>query len=276
MSDLSNENSAEHPTDSPDIPELARARHFEHIAHMNVFDSHLWPLRIPVKLWPLGPRSTKPGSHLSVPDAGPANKGDDEDSASGREDNVSLLLDQVRRDLQQMKGQSEEEEEENWPITSPRRETATKSGRKNAPERKKKSGRTQNPDNREEEGWERAKGTVEEFLDFPGIISALSHRKRTEPNAIWTKASIQSDQTEKREPASIPNTRHNALFLRDYQATPYWQILAQRPGTETTSFELGQSRTSPSGKSQPRSPIRMGSAQEELANGKPECPSPSC
>ncbi|KAE8613099.1 hypothetical protein XENTR_v10007565 [Xenopus tropicalis] len=253
MSDLSYEDTAGRCTDSPDISELGAAGHFEHIAHMNVFESHLWPLRIPVKMCPLGPGSTNQGR---------GDTGAEEDPASGTEDNTSLLLDQVKQDVLQIKGHSGEE---NQPITSPMR--------KNVSEKKKKSGRTQTPDNGEREGWERAKGMVEEFLDFPAMISSLSYRKRTEPNArpFWTNSVMGDDQTEQCEPPPLPNTRHNALFLRDCEG-PYWQVMPHRWGPDTPcALDLGQNRTSPTGNGIiPEAGSAVGKGPETPANGQPE------
>ncbi|KAM4035411.1 uncharacterized protein ACNLHF_014516 isoform 2-T3 [Anomaloglossus baeobatrachus] len=190
----------EHPPDlreEQDVPERQRAGHFEHVAHMNMFSSETPTFRIPAKISFL---------KLSVEEEDPAGLGDKKINASdpAREvDICSKLIDQVKLDVHLIDGGDRD-----GPETSPTSGSSAK---------ERRSSKGSQEDNVDEDvEWAKAKGKVEKFLDFPGVIAALEYRKQSK-----APGSAQSPSNNGRGPVSpghtdsMLNTRHNAVFLRD-------------------------------------------------------------
>lgn len=65
--------------------------------------------------------------------------------------------------------------------------------------------------------WYKAIKRVEDFLDFPAVISAMNFRNKTESPMFSQISPTSSNQQMACKEANvpIPNTRHNAVFLRD-------------------------------------------------------------
>ncbi|XP_066446940.1 uncharacterized protein [Eleutherodactylus coqui] len=59
---------------------------------------------------------------------------------------------------------------------------------------------------------------VEEFLDFPGLMAAMAYRNQVKGDTFSQSSSRNSGGlVSHSQPDTIPNTRHNAIFLRDHQ-----------------------------------------------------------
>ncbi|KAG9467010.1 hypothetical protein GDO78_015774 [Eleutherodactylus coqui] len=59
---------------------------------------------------------------------------------------------------------------------------------------------------------------VEEFLDFPGLMAAMAYRNQVKGDKFSQSSSRNGGGlVSHSQPDTIPNTRHNAIFLRDHQ-----------------------------------------------------------
>ncbi|XP_018431941.1 PREDICTED: uncharacterized protein LOC108804613 [Nanorana parkeri] len=134
---------------------------------------------------------------------------DPADSASFKNGNGCKLLYIVRRDLQL--SDSEDSESENAA-----RPSSKKTSKKEREECREKEKTKEDHENEDSAEWAKARKKVEEFLDFPALISAMNFRNKTESSMFSQNSSTSSrQQMACREAAPIPNTRHNAVFLRD-------------------------------------------------------------
>ncbi|XP_077325191.1 uncharacterized protein LOC143960443 [Lithobates pipiens] len=190
------------------FPEGYRASHFEHVAQMSMFDDMSRLFRIPPKicLFKISAKEDPESSGLGdknfkVPD--PA------DSASFKNDSCCKLLNIVRQDLQL--SDNEDSKPEN--TENPSSKKTSKKESKND-QGKAKIKEDSNDDNAE---WYKARKRVEEFLDFPAVISAMNFRNKTESPMFSQISPTSSNQQMACKEANvpIPNTRHNAVFLRD-------------------------------------------------------------
>ncbi|XP_075066599.1 uncharacterized protein LOC142153169 isoform X2 [Mixophyes fleayi] len=178
---------------------------------MKMFDSKSPKFRIPVKI-----------SFVNLLDEEPDSPGlgdkkisvsDQEHIAFGKQEDCSKFLKQVKVDLQ-----LSDSEDNNGPESSNGSSASVKKRNKN---RRRKEETTKekmippqiDPDAEEDTEWVKAKGKVEEFLDFPGAIAFRSQKEATRSSQITT--AVSNGQLPECDSAPIPNTRHNAIFLRD-------------------------------------------------------------
>ncbi|XP_072256225.1 uncharacterized protein [Pyxicephalus adspersus] len=208
-----------------DFPKGHRAGHFEHVAQMNMFEDISTFLQIPPKI-----RLVKvPAEEDSEPPVGTYDRMmlkilvnalqfgrlgdknfkvlDPADSASSNNDDCFKLFNLVRRDLQL--SDSDDCKSENTAKFS------SKKTRNIEKEDNQKRMMTEEVPNNEDEEWARARQRVEEFLDFPAVISAMNLRNKAESMFSQMSCTSTSQKTTWKEAVSIPNTRHNAIFLRD-------------------------------------------------------------
>ncbi|XP_075131996.1 uncharacterized protein LOC142204580 [Leptodactylus fuscus] len=189
--------------ETQNFPESHRAGHFQLVAHMNMFDNESWTFRIPVKI------SLK----LSVEDTDRAGLGDKKINASdpARESDVcSKLIEQVKRDVHLSDG---EEKSRQKSSTSSR--SSTKEKRK---ERREEDTNIMQVQKDKDVEWAKAKVKVEEFLDFPGVMAAMAYRNQGKAKGSSKNASNSGGELASRCQADpIPNTKHNAIFLRDHE-----------------------------------------------------------
>ncbi|KAM4678022.1 uncharacterized protein O3C94_010030 [Discoglossus pictus] len=196
--------------------QMSSAGQFEHVAHMNVFDGQLRPLSVPVKFY-----------HVKLPfeDTEFIKQGFGEDNKSRvkeqeeepkKKDEISKILDQVKLDLQmRARFDRSDSEDEEYSRSSPKKTFNTLSngrGKNQSSEKHKKIKLPESPENEEEE-WQRAQEQVEQFLDFPAFISGMEFRNLRESCNI--NPMVANDHMVQSDMAPIPNTRHNALFLRE-------------------------------------------------------------
>ncbi|XP_072256226.1 uncharacterized protein [Pyxicephalus adspersus] len=189
-----------------DFPKGHRAGHFEHVAQMNMFEDISTFLQIPPKI-----RLVKVPAEEDSEPPGLGDKNfkvlDPADSASSNNDDCFKLFNLVRRDLQL--SDSDDCKSENTAKFS------SKKTRNIEKEDNQKRMMTEEVPNNEDEEWARARQRVEEFLDFPAVISAMNLRNKAESMFSQMSCTSTSQKTTWKEAVSIPNTRHNAIFLRD-------------------------------------------------------------
>ncbi|XP_073423466.1 uncharacterized protein [Dendrobates tinctorius] len=178
-----------------------RAGHFEHVAHMTVIDGDSPTLRIPAKiaLW-------------TVEEADPTGLREKKINASdpAREvDICSKLMEQVQQDVHLIDGK-----ERNRPENSTTSRSSTKTRKNSRGRREENVNRTQK-DDQEDVEWTKAKEKVEVFLDFPGFVAAMEYRNQSKAHGSSERSSKNGGR--RGQPDSIPNTRHNANFLRDHE-----------------------------------------------------------
>ncbi|XP_077123028.1 uncharacterized protein LOC143777020 [Ranitomeya variabilis] len=186
-----------------DLPQSHRAGHFEHVAHMNVIDSESPRFRIPAKISFL---------KLSVEEADPAGLREKKINASApavEVDICSKLLEQVKKDVHLSDGK-----ERNGPENSTTSCSSAKERRNSKGRREENVNRTQKSDQEDVE-WAKAKEKVEVFLDFPGSVAAMEHRNQSKAHGSSENSSKNGGG--RGQPDSIPNTRHNANFLRNHE-----------------------------------------------------------
>ncbi|XP_069486063.1 uncharacterized protein [Ambystoma mexicanum] len=187
---------------NPVLNEVSVAGQFEHVAHMNVFDDQTAPFKIPIKLFRVTSLSGDADYSGCV--------GKEKCSGSGsantdeRDNERSRLLDEVRADLRLVESEDiSEEEDEDKTISRPQRKTNTSTQLS------------------EELEWKKAKEKIKEFLDFPALSSGLAFRTLQELQSYSSKH--HPDSTWKNpspcQPNPIPNTRPNAVFIRESQKT---------------------------------------------------------
>ncbi|XP_040190487.1 uncharacterized protein LOC120922018 isoform X2 [Rana temporaria] len=190
------------------FPEGYRAGHFEHVTQMNMLDDMSRVFRIPPKICLVkisakeDPESSGLGdTNFKVPD--PA------DSASFKNDRCCKLLNIVRQDLQL--SDIEDSKPENTENPSSKKTSKKKS------ENYQQKAKIKEDSNYDDAEWYKAIKRVEEFLDFPAVISAMNFRNKTE-SQMFSQISPTSNNRQmacKEANVPIPNTRHNAVFLRD-------------------------------------------------------------
>ncbi|XP_075715912.1 uncharacterized protein LOC142750820 [Rhinoderma darwinii] len=218
------------------FPENQRAGHFEHVAHMNMFDSESPTFRIPAKI-----------SFVKLSDGEAESSGlgekkinvSDSDLASRERDICSKLIKQVKLDVRLSDG------EDHGGIES----YAT--ARSSEKERRKSRGRREENGNKpqvqkdvdEDRDWAGAKGKVEEFLDFPGVMSAMAIRNQSKVNGSSQSSPRNGGGLLSQGQANtIPNTRHNAIFLRDHEEAAEVILLNQKV-KQPQSLDSHQSTT---------------------------------
>ncbi|XP_066446936.1 uncharacterized protein [Eleutherodactylus coqui] len=178
------------------------AGHFEHVALMNTFDNDSPRFRISAKISFV---------KLSAEEGDPSGLGDEKINASDPtwdSDICSKLIEQVKLDvrLRDSEGKSE-----------PENSTTSRERRMSKGQREEHTNKTQAW---KDEGveWAKAKGKVEEFLDFPGLMAAMAYRNQVKGDTFSQSSSRNSGGlVSHSQPDTIPNTRHNAIFLRDHQ-----------------------------------------------------------
>ncbi|XP_063786685.1 uncharacterized protein LOC134935781 [Pseudophryne corroboree] len=189
--------------DTGDFPERHHAGHFEHVAHMKVFDNKSPTFRIPAKIC-----IVKPVAEDADSSGLGGRKINASDPASEKEDNCSKLLKQVKVDLH-LSDSEDDSGRESSPGSSVKKRM--KSRGKKEEKRKEVQPRTR-PERGEDAEWVKAKGKVEQFLDFPGAMAFRNHIEGNRPSQIPPGGS--NGQELCYIPAAVPNTRHNAVFLR--------------------------------------------------------------
>ncbi|XP_068129058.1 uncharacterized protein [Hyperolius riggenbachi] len=203
----------------PVFPARHGAGHFEHVAQMNMIDAELLFLRIQPKIRLVNlaaeeqnPPSAAPADHEARLDG---NKINVSDPASSKKDEGFKLLSIVRQDLQMSDVEdSELETPKNTSSEKPRKD------RRKSPRQKLEKGKARdNSDKENDEDWAKARQKVEQFLDFPALMSALAFRTQTESHGSSPISPTASNGpvASSEAVALLPNTRHNAIFLRDNQ-----------------------------------------------------------
>ncbi|XP_040291716.1 uncharacterized protein LOC121003851 [Bufo bufo] len=193
--------------EAQNLPKSHHAGHFEHVAHMNVFDSESPIFRIPAKISFV---------KLSTKEADPSGLRDKKAIASDltrESDFCSKLIEQVKLDMR-----LNDREDKSGPENSTTSCSSAKEKRKSREKREENANKIQGQkDDNDDAEWAKAKGKVEEFLDFPGVFAAIAFRDETKAKQPSQSSARNDGPVSQYQPNTIPNTRHNAIFLRDYE-----------------------------------------------------------
>ncbi|XP_056409722.1 uncharacterized protein LOC130332584 isoform X3 [Hyla sarda] len=203
-----------------------RAGHYAHVAHMNLFENESPMFRIPAKICFL---------KLSPEEAEPPGLRDKKINASDQaeeSDICSKLIEQVKLDMRLSDGEDKSRPKSSTISCSSAKERGKSKGRREGNKNK-----TRNDDDEDGE-WAKAKGKVEEFLDFPGVMAAMAYRSQVKSNGSSQISSRNGGGLSSPDP--IPNTRHNAIFLRDHEnateavlRNPQYQKSKQPPAVDS-------------------------------------------
>ncbi|XP_069807969.1 splicing regulatory glutamine/lysine-rich protein 1-like isoform X2 [Dendropsophus ebraccatus] len=176
---------------------------------MNMFDSESPPFRIPAKICfvKFPPEEAVPPEEAALPGLG--DKKINVSDQARESDICSKLIEQVKRDVNISDG-----EEESTDSRSLAKDRGKSKGRREENMSKMQSRK----DGDEQKEWAKAKEKVEEFLDFPGVMAAMAYRNQEKSKGSSRNSSRNGGGLASRgEPEPIPNTRHNAIFLRDHE-----------------------------------------------------------
>ncbi|XP_072006647.1 uncharacterized protein [Engystomops pustulosus] len=193
---------------------------------MNMFDSESPAFRIPVKVWSMKVSDKDADPAGVVQDEGnkktaPKNK---ENGTAGLEDNrknhssdparesdvCKKLLEQVKQDVRLSDGEDRSGAEASTTSSYSTKDKRKSKGRREEKTREKK-------DEGEGGEWTKAKAKVEEFLDFPGVMAAVAYRNEAKSKkSSRSSTRKEGGEVSRGQPVPLPNTRHNALFLRDH------------------------------------------------------------
>ncbi|XP_053572238.1 uncharacterized protein LOC128662479 [Bombina bombina] len=195
---------------------MSSAGQFEHVAHMNVFESSSMQLSIPVKLCPVKmPFEDTKCMKTGFGENTKCHVNNAEHKKHKKKNDASKILDEVKLDLRLSEcfESAESEDEEFSHERTKAKTSATRRGRKQLPENQREPRLPYMQEDADKEEWRRAQRTIEEFLDLPATVSGFAFRKPQESITCKSTPAAQNDHLPQ-NPAAIPNTRHNAIFLR--------------------------------------------------------------